>query len=317
LQPRYEWTQGETGAEGQRLYFRRLRVDLHGGILDGRLTFRLQSDLKNRGRLRDAYLDYAVRESVGIRVGKQSVPFEWRVSPRREAFPEKDIATATFGSPSRDIGVLLQGNSMADRLEYALGLLDGNGGHFERPSEGRFMLTSRISYALRGLIPRDETDPHRMARGNVVVGVGGQAAVANNLGDWSLGRSSTGDQRGSWRSVVVDALVQHSGFTATAKSYHRSVVPSDRKVAEYDGSARMVSIAATIAKGVEVLSRAAWSDLDHRDVDTHSSQWGIGLNVYHRDHSVKSRMHYMVLEPPSPAGTKTRRVLVADFSYRL
>lgn len=313
LQPRYEhsWNQE---SEIDDLYFRRLRIDVRGRLIHRGLRFRIQADLLRQGALRDAYLDYTIHDRVSIRAGKYSVPFGWRVSPRRDPFTERDLATSEFGGASRDIGVLVHGRSPDGRLEYASGLMDGSGAKGTR-SLRPGMLTVRTSYALVGVVPEDETDPTRSVAGNVAVGVGAQAAWNNVLEDWSLGRSGVGETAGNWGATVLDAVAQRRGLSAVVKYYFRVVDPIDSAIEPYRGSAVALLLAAAPAPSIELVGRVSHSGPDTADPAFDRSGWSLGLNLYHRGHRLKSRLHYRseTATPPAPA----EHVLAADFSMQL
>jgi hypothetical protein len=316
LQPRYEhaWFGAPDGAVDQdRTYLRRARIDIRGRVLGPRLTFRVQADVLRAGRLRDAYLDYTLNDALAVRVGQYSVPFGHRVSPRRDPFTERDVATSDFGSPTRDVGILVHGGALTGRIEYAAGVLQGRGADSATPGGGA-MVTLRGAYALLGVVPADETDPMRTAAGNVVAGIGVQAATRNSLHDWSQGRSGAGLTRGDWGTVVFDVLVQRRGLAATAKHYLRTVVPADGAVATYRGSATSLAAAAAVFRAVEIVARGSWSAADGADPRTFRRDWSVGLNLYHRSHAMKSRFHYRRTDLGDSAAEE--QFLVAELSMQ-
>lgn len=310
LQPRYErWT---VQPRGDSVFLRRARVDVRGQLFGPRLTFRLQFDVLRSGRVRDAYLDFAIHPLLAVRVGQFSVPFGWRVSPRRDPFTERDVAASQFGSPSRDIGLLLHGAEVARRLEFALGVLEGAGARAGTPSGGA-MITSRVAVATVGTVPREETDPDRSEPGCLVVGAGVQHAARNALQDWALGRSRN-ERRADWTTFVVDLVAQRRGGAAVIKHYVRSVDPVDDALAPYRGSATALIAAVALAPAVEFVARRTWSQADRRDPGTRRRDWSIGFNLFHRSHDLKTRFHYRAETSRNPLGD-TFRVFVVEVSW--
>lgn len=307
LQPRYErsFDPGET-----RAFLRRARLDVGGQVPALPLTFRLQVDVLGSGRLRDAFLDYAIHHCFAVRIGQSSVPFGWRVSPRRDPFTERDVAASGFGSPSRDIGMLLHGDTPDRRLEYALGFMEGAGARVNaRPGGG--MLTSRVAWAVAGEIPDEETDPERSVAGNVAVGAGIQHAARNGLEDWTLARSTSGETRGNWTTLAIDFVAQRRGFAVVVKHYVRFVEPVDRSITPYGGHATALIAAVALVPGVEIVARRAWSRDDRRDLESRRGDWNVGLNLLHRAHALKTRFHYRA---HSSGSHQNAHVVAAEFS---
>lgn len=316
IQPRYEFAWNQPDEDLSSFYLRRVRLDFNGHIFTPRFTFRLQPEFSHGGDLRDAYFDYEFSDVLAVTFGKYSIPFEWRVSPRRDPFTERDLATSRFGSPSRDVGVMLHGMLPRRRLEYALGLFDGNAGRTRPSNSSGHMLSGRLGYALAGEIPREETDPQRLAEGNFVLGLGLEAANRNELRDWSLGRSLAGERRGDWGTVVLDGLFQRRGFSIIAKHFRRSILPADPAVDAYDGFASVLIAAYTVQPGVEVVGRGSTLQWDNADPDTRETEWAVALNAYHRGHDLKSRVHYGYWTTHGPGLLRSERVLVAELSLQ-
>jgi phosphate-selective porin OprO and OprP len=75
--------------------------------------------------LQDAYIDLRLRPFAKVRVGKQKQPFgiERLLSASSLPFVERALPTAVAGN--RDVGVVLYGDVMKDRLSYWAGVFNG------------------------------------------------------------------------------------------------------------------------------------------------------------------------------------------------
>lgn len=104
---------------------RRLRPMIEGTVDD--FDFRLMPDFAgSQARLLDAYVDYKASDALKVRVGKFKPPIglERLQSQTSLLFIERGLANNL--APSRDFGIQLHGNLIAQTLEYQIGMFNGN-----------------------------------------------------------------------------------------------------------------------------------------------------------------------------------------------
>jgi hypothetical protein len=297
VQPRFEYTIRDDAENLSSFLIRRARVDVTGHVFNDRLTFRIMPELARTATLRDAFINYAFSPEVQLRGGQFTVPFQWHrfVGPRRQHFAERGIASEALGFPNgRDIGLMLHGQNEARTWQYALGVFDGAGRNVALSTSDGNMASGRITLALIGQVPRDETDYAHSARQNLSLGLGVQAANKNEVRAWDLGRSPAGNTRADWVSGTADLHYRWRGFSIVGDGYLRRVRPDDDAVDAYTGGGYMVSAGYAIMPDfLEAVARYNWLRLDLDDPDTRMEEWGLGLNFYHRGHDWKTRLNYL------------------------
>ena len=299
LQPRYEFSSGSERLSS--FILRRVRLDAAGSAFTDRLGFRIQYDMSRSGQLRDAYLDYRLTETAWLRFGQFPIPFQFRVTPRRQEFAESGAGARAFGQPGiRDIGLLLFGGNEAGSSSYELGVFDGSGANTRLSNSVGNLWSLRLGLAPRGRIPGDEVDFAKDGD-NLALGVALLGATDSELRDWSLGRSPTGNAEGDFITVTSDLVLQRAGWTVAAAAFGRGVAPSDPAVGRYHGlggelSASYVLIRERVALGVRH-SRVRW---DQDAPETEERAWQAALSFFRLRHSWKTRIYLEDLRRDTP-----------------
>lgn len=315
VQPRAEVLTREDDEDLSSFFLRRVRVDLQGWVFTEKLTFRVMPELRRSAVLQDAWIEYAFSPQARLRFGQHTVPFQWHrfISPRRQHFAERGLASETFGFPSgRDIGLMFHGRNEDHTVSYAVGVYDGAGINVGRSDSAGNMVSGRVAWALLGEVPRDETDFRRSPRPGLALGLGLQGATRSEIRAWDLGRSPVGDRRADWATGTADVSFRGWGYSVAADVYHRRVSPRDGAVASYEGRGFMVTAGATLVPDkVDLVARYGELKLDRDDPSTREEEWGVGVNLYHRGHDWKTRIQ--VLEhrlSPLAGGGKERAYFV-------
>jgi hypothetical protein len=298
LQPRYEYTDRSGDADNLSSFFmRRVRLDLRGNVFTPDLTFRVMSEFARTANLRDGWINYEFDPKLQTRFGQYTVPFQWHryVGPRRQHFAERSLVSETFGFPQgRDIGVGLHGANPAQTFAYAVGLFDGAGRNIELSDSSGNMASGRIGYALLGTVPREESDLAWSESPMLAIGAGLQGATRNQARQWDLGRSLLENRRADWATATGDVRFALRGFSIAGEGYVRRVQPDDPLVDDYSGTGWGATAGYFIMpETCELVSRYNHLRLDSDDSDTQETEWGLGLNVYHRGHDWKTRINYL------------------------
>jgi phosphate-selective porin OprO and OprP len=295
VEARYEFLHTDAGEELSSFLLRRARVDVQGAVFDPRLTFRIMPELARTASMRDAWIDFAFTPAARVRLGQFTVPFQWHrhVSARAQHFAERGAPSEAFGFPDgRDVGVMLHGRNARTTLEWGVGVFDGAGRNVARSHSSGNMASGRLGVALAGTLPREEVDLLRSPRPQLSVGVGAQAASRNEAGPWALGRAE--DERADWATGTADLQLRWRGVSLATEGYLRGVRPRDAAVGAYTGAGALLSGGYTVLPGrLDVVARWSTLRLDRDDPGTAHEQWGIGVNVYHSGHDVKTRIQYL------------------------
>jgi hypothetical protein len=297
IQPRYEYTIRSDDENLSSFYLRRVRLDLRGHVFTPNLTFRIMPELARTANLRDAWINYEFQPELQVRFGQYTVPFQWHryVSPRRQHFAERSAVSESFGFPQgRDIGAGLHGVSSTQTFAYAVGLFDGAGRNIEFSDSSGNMASGRVNYALLGKVPREESDLAWSENPVLALGAGVQGATRNQARQWDLGRSPLANRRADWATATGDVRFALLGFSIAGEGYVRRVNPDDPLVEDYTGTGWGATAGYFIVREkCELVSRYNRLRLDTDDRATQGTEWGLGVNVYHRGHDWKTRINYL------------------------
>ncbi len=300
IQPRYEYTYRSGDAENLSSFFmRRVRLDLRGNVFTPDLTFRVMSEFARTANLRDGWINYEFDDRLQVRFGQFTLPFQWHryVGPRRQHFAERSRVSETFGFPQgRDIGAGLHGRNAARTLVYGVGIFDGAGRNIERSDSSGNVVTGRITHALLGTVPREESDLEWSQAPVLAIGAGLQGATRNPVRQWDLGRSATDNRRADWGAATADVRFALHGFSIAGEGFVRRVRPDDPFVDDYTGAGWGATAGYFIMREkCELVGRYNRFRLDTDDPATQETEWGLGINIYHRGHDWKTRINYLNL----------------------
>jgi phosphate-selective porin len=134
----------------------RLRLYVAGSVYKPWMKYKIEIELAslttnatnniNNGRLTDAYFEFAKTQYATVRIGQYKVPFglQQLTSDTRQELVERSIADAKF-APARDIGVMVSGLFLGNKLGYQAAAF--NGGGQNNPQDDRsFMYAARLVY---------------------------------------------------------------------------------------------------------------------------------------------------------------------------
>lgn len=138
-----------------RFLIRRARVTLRGNF--GRdWAFKLESDFgantsgntsAYRAQITDAHVDWTANPAAQVRIGQFKTPFGWEqiLSDTQNPFVERSLANdrLTFG---RQIGLGVSGTFPAQRLDYSVGVFNGNGVNTSNNDNSNFFTAGRVGF---------------------------------------------------------------------------------------------------------------------------------------------------------------------------
>lgn len=299
IQPRYEYANQKGTQDTSSFELRRVRLDLRGHVIQPELTFRIMPELNRTANLRDAWINYAFDEALEVRFGQFTVPFQWHraVGPRRQHFAERGVPSETFGFPNgRDVGLMAHGRLMGGQMAYGAGFFDGAGRNIGTSDSEGHMASARMSLAVLGDLPREESDLAGSEEPSLSVGGGLQGAWRNEARDWAQGQTGQNvNHRANYATATLDARFAWQGFSLAADGYFRHVNPQNSAVGNYDGWAYMATAGYfVIPSRLEAVARWSELQLDTSESDSRRHEYGMGINIYHRGHHWKTRVHYLL-----------------------
>ena len=300
-----------------------LRLGLGGHLLRRTLTYRVQlnlSPLSLRGGkespIYDAYLSYAPREDLSVRVGQFFVPFnrlrtinDWALQ-----LGARSIAVREF-SLDRDLGVRIS----ADRLlgerspvTMHLGIFGGDGTIDYVWKQPGALLVSRVE--LRPLGHFDDGVDGDLARRDAPALAIGAAFAAN------INASKHQSNRGAaliegtrhFLHASADLIFKWRGFAVQSELIlRRSTIPAagsgqrEQAEATRDGYGATAQLSYIFREPIELVARIsaieAWKDADPDFIQSASRagrELGFGINYYLRGHHLKVQTDYAATAPP-------------------
>lgn len=153
--------QGESGEKpdsrfsdsNERVFLRRARVNLTGHFVEEfnvRAEIELAGSLANssglRAQMTDAYVNWNRFDAANVRVGQFKTPFGFE-----QLYADPQLYTAERSlvsdrlTPGRQIGAQLGGFFGLERVNYAVGVFNGNGTNTNFNDNDRFMTAARVS----------------------------------------------------------------------------------------------------------------------------------------------------------------------------
>ena len=153
--------QAETGDRGDsryttsnsRIFLRRARLNVGGRFVQD-FTFRTELEVAGsvndtsgfRAQLTDAYINWGRFDFANVRVGQFKTPFgfEQLYLDSRLYIIERSLVNDRL-TLSRQIGIQVGGAFFDERLNYAVGLFNGNGTNLNFNDNDRFLHVGRVS----------------------------------------------------------------------------------------------------------------------------------------------------------------------------
>ena len=302
-----------------RAYLRRARVSLSGRFLEEfnvRAELELAGSLANttgfRAQLTDAYLNWNRFEPANVRVGQFKTPFGFE---QLYADPLLYTAERTLASdrltPGRQIGVQLGGELFDERVNYSVGLFNGNGTNQNFNDNDRFLTAGRVS-----VVPLIGRFLESQARWTV--GVNGFRTTDSNItlpaefGIDSTPASAAKDNIfiGRRRAIGYDTQVEIGPFELWAEYLRATFEPVNRVPAsrfQSDGwsvqaSYYVIFDKLQLVERLEVFSPDSLGNVaDTRSLVT-------GLNWYFKQHDLKLQLDWMRSSVPGLASKQSKLI---------
>lgn len=136
-----------------RFLIRRARVNVRGN-LGKDFGFKVESDFGAnslsattgyRAQLTDLYVEWLAHPEAQLRLGQFKTPFGWEqlMSDTANPFAERSLPNDRL-TVSRQIGLMLFGSAAEKRVEYSLGVFNGNGVNNSNNDTDDFLAAARL-----------------------------------------------------------------------------------------------------------------------------------------------------------------------------
>ena len=227
-----------TDAPGQSLgsfRLRRVKTKLDGWVYSPRLTFEVQLNWAELGTgtpshaLEDVTVDFDVsgNERFHVRIGQMKVPFGRQVitSSSGQQFLDR-AAVATEFAKGRDQGIELHGLLARGRLDWRLGIYNGNGQTRTINDNRRYQYDARLTWLPFGDPRFSEADFESTDRPLLAL------AAAWEHNDTHGATTGVDTAR---RALGVDGVFKYGGWFVTGEVYRRTLEPEGAVAFRSDG----------------------------------------------------------------------------------
>lgn len=281
---------------------RRAKTKFDGWFYDKDLTYELQmnwADLTNA--LEDANLNFDVTDGKKlfmIKGGQFKVPFgrQELTSSGSLQFVDRSAVSNRFAR-GRDLGVQLWGNPMNGKIDWRLGVFNGNGRNQSFNSDGEFQLNGRVTFQPFGDVKYSESDFESSEKPLIAV-----AASYETFRQAASASGTAAEIQRDHDTFGFDAVLKYRGLFLFYENFQRT---TDDLIAggESDSNGWVFQGGYFILKRtVEVAGRVERIDPDEDVDDDFLKEWGIAVNYFYNKHNLKLQGDYRKIENEA-AGT--------------
>ncbi|HBL28760.1 MAG TPA: hypothetical protein DD490_18150, partial [Acidobacteria bacterium] len=161
---------------------RRMRTKFDGWVYTKNLTYELQFDTAQQTNLlQDANINYDFtngKKAFMLKAGQYKVPFgrQELTSSGSQQFVDRSVVSGTFAR-GRDIGIQLWGTPMNSKIDWRVGLFNGNGRTVSRNDNDDLQLNARLAWQPFGDVKYSESDFESTDKPLFAIGLGYEASA--------------------------------------------------------------------------------------------------------------------------------------------
>jgi len=273
----------------------RLRAYIQGTVFKPWMRYKFEVELAslktdatnnlNNGRITDGYVEFAKSPYATLRAGQYKIPFGMQelVSDTRQQFVDRSIANAKF-APSRDVGVMLSGLFLDNKLGYQAAIFNGAGQNNPQ-DDGAYLYAARFVYDPLGefkLIESAVDDPQK----NLV-----HIGLAYRGGEVPKGLSSTGtfEDVNDETALGLEVAWKFRRFYAMGEYFAQTDEQANPTVGpDIDANGYHVQFGAfVVPKRQELAVRYASVEPDEDVADAKQTEARIVYGYYWKSHNMK------------------------------
>ncbi len=282
---------------------RRMRTKFDGWVYTKDLTYELQFDTAQQTNLlQDANVNYDFtkgKKTFMLKAGQYKVPFgrQQLTSSGNQQFVDRSVVSDTFAR-GRDIGVQLWGTPLAGKLDWRVGVFNGNGRTVTRNDNDDLQKNARLTWQPFGDVKYSESDFDSSSKPLLAI------AVNYEANEFPIAAAGTTPAHADDRTIVGgDVVFKFKGFSAFFDLYQRE---HDRtnNLSDFDDEGFNVQAGYfVIPQKLEVAIR--FSELDpNSDIDDNErEERGLALGYFFNKHNHKLQGDYRELENNSTRTT--------------
>lgn len=269
---------------------RRAKTKFEGWFYKKNLTYELQLNWPDTANpLEDAVVNYDFKgdKLFQIKVGQFKVPFgrQELTSSGSQQFVDRAAVSNTYAR-GRDIGVQLWGLPMAGKLDWRVGLFNGNGRTVSRNDNDKYQYNARLTWQPFGDVKYSEGDFESSSK--PLFAIAGQYESNDRHG------ATTGND--IHRKIVGgDVVFKYRGLSLYGELFQAT---DERETgADIDNEGFIAQAGYfVIPQKLELAVRFAEGDPNSDIGDNETSEEGIGFGYFFNKHAHKLQADYRIIE---------------------
>ena len=275
---------------------RRMKMKFDGWVYTKDLTYEFQANFADSANiLEDANLNYDFtkgKKAAMLKFGQFKVPFgrQELTSSGSQQFVDRSVVSNTFAR-GRDIGVQLWGTPMDSKIDWRVGVFNGNGRTVSRNDNDDLQLNARLAWQPFGDVKYSESDFEASDKFLLAIAADYEANTREVAAS-----GSTAAHQNEQTITGFDVSAKFKGFSLYGELFQRE---NDRTqgVSDFDDEGTVVQAGYfVIPKRLEVALR--WAEFDpnaDRDDDVRSES-GVAFNYFWNKHGHKLQADYREIE---------------------
>ncbi|MHB0971130.1 MAG: porin [Thermoanaerobaculia bacterium] len=291
VQLRFTQEDPESGDSKGSFRVRRGKTKFDGWFYNKNLTYELQLNWPNTANpLEDANINYDLGRGSKVfmlKAGQFKVPFgrQELTSSGSQQFVDRSIVSGEFAK-GRDIGVQAWGMPMNGKLDWRVGIFNGNGRTRSANDNDQYQYDARLTYQPFGDVKYSESDFESKDKPLF--------AIAGQYEKNDLHGATTGNDVA--REIVgADVVFKFKGFSAFAEYFDRDNDPETGASSKSDALHGQIGYFVLPGK-LEVAARyATWDPSDLVDANDRT-ETGVAVNWFWNKHNLKLQGDYGIVE---------------------
>lgn len=295
LQVRFTQEMPETGDDVGSFRIRRMKTKFEGWVYNKNLTYELQLNWPDTANpLEDAVVNYDFtngKKAFQLRAGQFKVPFgrQELTSSGNQQFVDRSLVVNRFAR-GRDIGLQVWGTPLAGKLDWRVGVFNGNGRTVSRNDNDEYQYNARLTFQPFGDVRYSEGDFEATDR--PLFAIAGQyetnerpVAVAGTTPAHNVEREIVG----------ADAVFKFKGFSLYGEWFDST---NDRDVlADFDDGGFVAQAGYFIVpQKFELAARFAQIDPNNDRDDDEQEERGVAMGYFFNKHAHKLQADYRQVE---------------------
>lgn len=297
-----------TAAKGESVgsfRLRRAKFKMDGWFYKKELTYEVQMNWTELGgsapgnALEDVDINWDVSKKGAFQVkfGQFKVPFgrQELTSSGSQQFVDRSLVSNEFAK-GRDTGVQVWGLAFRQRVDWRLGVFNGNGRTRPANDNSAYQFNGRVTFQPWGDAKFSESDFESVDKPLVAFGVGFDV---NDM------RNTNADRSKNLKRTVVgaDAVMKYKGLSLTGEYFDRTldpqgpVKPTDSDPASYGSNGYYAQAGYLFAKRRwEVALRyGSWDPTDLK-AGNDRTETGVALSYFYNKHNLKVQSDFRKIE---------------------